>query len=223
MAEAFSARNSEGPSPGVETKALQVATGAVEGIGATAIEVVANSLGTGGIHIGEFSDSFTRAISNLESISSAYTEPTSSLIASSSYDPQGHSTLSTALNSLWNCIGSGMLRKGGTVTLVCECRNGIGSGALQRYVEGRSADDLTKCSYIDGLEHLVYLNDIKQKFELSLVSALPKYYTSGKLGFARYSSMKEVVSACMAKHGKSHKSVVISDPDITIISTKPSA
>ena len=98
----------------------------------------------------------------------------------------------------------------------------MGSVALQKYVEGRLGDgEINRSSYIDGLEHLLYLNELKPKFALSLVSALPKYYANSKLGFSRYSSMKEALNAATSKYGKSTKSTVISDPDITIISAKP--
>jgi hypothetical protein len=54
---------------------------------------------------------------------------------------------------------------------------------------------------------------LRQKRELGLVSSLPNYYAS-KLGFSTYAGVKDAFEKMLAKHGKGHKSLVLSDADI---------
>ena len=220
MAEAFSAVRNTGPRPAQETEALRIAVDTPTG-GAAAIEILADSNGIASIHLGEPKDAMDQAMQKLRSISTVEVDESNSMVISPSSDSFGHVTLSSAMNSLWNCAGSGVLREGGRAILVSECREGVGSLAVQRFVEGRLGEqDLGKIDYIEGLEHLVYLNQLKQKYQLALVSALPNYYASGKLGFATFSGMREVANMLTAKQ-RSARSLVISDPDVTILSPRP--
>lgn len=226
MAEAFSIQQDQGPKPAEETEALRLALASVEKLEVelTAIQIVSNSAGIGSIHVGSLDTAFGAAISSLKLLSKSEVEVSDSLIISASEDPVVHSTLTGSLNSLWNCIGAGLLKEGGQATLVSECRDGLGGRALQKYVEGKITSeqwkDLGQGGYIDGLEHLVYLEQLKEKYRLALVSALPKYYSNTKLGFTTYSSMRELVDGLAKVQSKSSKSNVITDPDIMILSPR---
>jgi nickel-dependent lactate racemase len=217
IAEAFQARQSNAPAPGVEGGPLKVALGAVEGIQATSIELVASGTGIVGVHTGTAQEAFSKALAQFRTSAEVQAEPVKSAIISASAEAWSHSTLGGALNSLWNSVHA--VKEGGTAVLLAECREGLGGGALQAYVEGRLADDqVAGAQYSDGLEHLLYLQELKEKKELALVSTLPRYYAN-KLGFVTFSSARDALESLLAKHGRSHKALVVADADITLLKT----
>src|SRR3712207_9195020 len=63
-------------------------------------------------------------------------------------------------------------------SLLAEAREGIGGGALQMSIEGRlKQEQLHLSPYIDGLEHLLFMEELRVKYDMGLVSSLPHYYT----------------------------------------------
>jgi hypothetical protein len=220
MSEAFGARRGNVPEPGVQGAPLKVATAATESLSnqatATAVELVANGAGIAGVHVGTVNGAFADAVSQLKSMpppaAAEAGEQARSAIISASSEPGPHATLAGALNSLWNCAH--VVKEGGTAVLLAECREGVGGGALQALVEGRLKQEQVALSpYVEGLEHLLYIQELRQKRELGLVSSLPNYYAS-KLGFSTYAGVKDAFEKMLAKHGKGHKSLVLSDADI---------
>ena len=219
MAEAFAARKGNRPAPGVQGGPLKIATSAAEGIKATSIELVASN-GVAGVHAGNINEAFYKAISQLQSISTVETDPTKCAIISASGEAGMHSTLATSLNSLWNSIH--IVKEGGAAILVAENREGVGGGALQMFIEGRLLPDQMQSSpYIDGLEHLLFIEELRQKIELGLVSTLPHYYARTKLGLSTYAGMKDILDKLPEKQGKNFKALIVSDADIVLL--KPRA
>ena len=219
MSEAFKARKDNRPAPGIEGGPLRVATSAVEEIRATSIEVVTNSDNVAGIHTGSIKEAFDKAIVQLQSISTVEAEMVKCSIVSAGAEASTHSTLASALNSLWNSVH--IVKEGGTAILLAENRGGIGAGALQMFLEGRlKPDQLHQSPYIDGLEHLLFIEEISQRYELGLLSTLPHYYTKTKLGFTTYISTKDILQKLSEKHGKNFKALVLSDADITLLKSK---
>lgn len=217
MAEAFSARQANAPAPGVEGAPLKVALGAVEGLQATSVELVAGASGIAGVHIGTVSETFSKALAQFKPASEVQVDSAKSAIISASSESGMHLTLSGALNSLWNSVHA--VKDGGSAVLLAECREGLGGGALQAYVEGRlPQEQISNAPYSEGLEHLLYIQELKQKKELALVSALPHYYAT-KLGFVTFGGARDALEAMLAKHGRSHKALVVADADITILKT----
>ncbi len=218
VAEAFSARQANVPAPGIEGGPLKVALGAVEGLQATSVELVpAGSFGIAGVHIGTASEAFSKGLAQFKAGTEVQVEPVKSAVISASNEADVHSTISGALNSFWNSIHA--VRDGGTAVLLAECREGLGGGALQAFVEGRiTQEQLANTPYSEGLEHLLYLQELKQKKELGLVSALPHYYAA-KLGFVTFSGARDALEKLLAKHGKSHKALVVADADVTMLRT----
>jgi hypothetical protein len=217
MSEAFSARQSNVPAPGVEGEPLKAALGAFEGFQATSVELVASCSGIAGIHTGTVQEAFSKALAQFKSSTEVQAEPVKSAIISASGETGPHSTLGGALNSLWNSVH--VVREGGTAVLLVECRDGLGGGALQAYVEGRLAQEqLASAQYTDGLEHLLYIQELKQKKELALVSTLPRYYAT-KLGFSTFGGARDALESLLARHGRSHKALVVADADITLLKT----
>ena len=219
MAEAFKARKDNKPAPGVEGDSLKIATSAVESIPAISVELVANGDNVVGIHIGSIKEAFDKAIVQLQSISTVEAEPVKCAIISASGEASTHSTLVSALNSLWNSIH--IVKEGGTVILLAETREGVGGGALQMFIEGRlKPEQLHLSSYIDGLEHLLFLEELRLKYEIGLISTLPHYYSKTKLGFATYSGTKDILQKLQEKHGKNFRTLVLSNADITLLKPK---
>ena len=220
MAEAFKARKNNRPAPGVHGGPLKVAASAAGGITATSVELVASSEGVAGVHTGTINEAFEKAASQLQSISTVETDPVKCAIISASSDAGMHSTLAGSLNSLWNSIH--IVKKGGSAILLAENREGVGGGALQMFIEGLlTPEQLQQSPYIDGLEHLLFIEELRQEYELGLVSTLPHYYARTKLGFSTYASMKDIVDKLPEKHGKNFKAIVLSDADIVLL--RPSA
>lgn len=219
MSEAFKARKNNRPAPGVQGELLKVATSAAAGIPATSIELVASSGGIAGVHAGGINEAFEKAISQLQSISSVETDPVKCAIISASGEAGSHSTLASSLNSLWNSIHA--VKEGGLAILVAENREGVGGGALQMFIEGRlKPEQLQQSPYIDGLEHLLFIEELRQKYELGLVSTLPHYYARTKLGFTTYAGMKDILDKLPEKHGKNFKALVLSDADIVLLKNR---
>ncbi|HEX6067796.1 MAG TPA: hypothetical protein VFZ05_03255 [Nitrososphaera sp.] len=217
MAEAFTSRQTNAPAPGVEGAPLKVALGAVESLQATSVELVAGSTGIAGVHTGTAAESFSKALSQFRSATEVQVDSVKSAIISASNESGMHSTLSSALNSLWNSVHA--VRDGGSAVLLAECREGLGGGALQAYVEGRLAQEqISSAPYSEGLEHLLYIQELKQKKELALVSTLPHYYAT-KLGFVTFGGARDALESMLAKHGRSHKALVVADADITMLKT----
>jgi ABC-type phosphate transport system substrate-binding protein len=219
MAEAFKARQGNWPAPGIESGPLKVAISSIEGIPATSIELVANSEGIAGVHTGSIAEAFDKAVSQLKSESEVEADPVKCAIISASSEAGSHSTLASALNSLWNSVH--IVREDGSAILLAENREGVGGGALQMFIEGRlKPEQLQASPYIDGLEHLLYIEELRQKYELGLVSTLPHYYARTKLGFATYAGMKDILDKLPDRHGKSYKALVLSDADITLLKAR---
>jgi hypothetical protein len=219
MAEAFKARKNNRPAPGVQGAPLKVATSAAAGIPAASVELVASSGGIAGVHTGGINEAFEKAVSQLQSISAVETDPVKCAIISASGEAGTHSTLAGSLNSLWNSVHA--VREGGSAILVAENREGVGGGALQMFIEGRlRPEQLQQSPYIDGLEHLLFIEELRQKYELGLVSTLPHYYARSKLGFSTYAGMKDILDKMPEKHGKNFRALVLSDADILLLKNR---
>lgn len=218
MAEAFSARRNNRPAPGARDGPLKAAISAAAQIPATSVQLVASSGGISGVHTGGIGEAFEKAISQLQQISIVETEPVKCAIISASGEAGTHSTLAGSLNSLWNSVHA--VKEGGSAILVAENREGVGGGALQMFIEGRLKQEQLQASpYIDGIEHLLFIEELRQKLELGLVSTLPHYYARSKLGFTTYAGMKDILEKLPEKQGKNFKALVLSDADILLLKT----
>jgi len=163
-------------------------------------------------------ESFEEAITQLNSISVVDTELTKSAVINTSSEIGPHLTLMDSLNSLWNAIH--IVRENGSAILLSENSAGLGGRALQMFVEGRlNIEDYShkQSEYVEGLEHLIYIEELLQKYELGIVSTLPQYYLKTKLGIKTYGSVKNMIEELLSKYGKNHKVLVVSDPDVLIL------
>jgi hypothetical protein len=106
--------------------------------------------------------------------------------------------------------------------LIAENKQGIGGGALQMFIEGKlnMEEARRSTSYIDGLEHLFFIEALKQKYELGILSTIPRYYLKTLLGFTTYNGTKDILQDLLTKYGKNNKVLAVSDGDLILLKTK---
>jgi hypothetical protein len=215
MLAAFESRQSNLPSPGIDCPPLAVALSTSEQLSASSIELVARDSGISGIYWGNIRDSFRKAIEMLTSSTIVEVDYAKSAIVGGSNEPD-FSNLTASLNLLWNSLHA--IQENGSIILLAENRDGLGEGALQMFVEGKmKIEDLDKKGfYVPGLEHLFYIQNLRQRYDLGILSTLPQYYLK-KLGFECFGGAKDVLQKLLAKHGKNHKIIVSSEGDLALL------
>jgi nickel-dependent lactate racemase len=126
-------------------------------------------------------------------------------------------TLSQAIRLLWNVID--VVKKSGEILLVSECRDGVGSEALQMVVTGRiSGEALKKGTYADGAEEISYVNRLKQDYSITLLSSLPELYSGTRMRFRTATSGADAINKVLNSTGRNTKFHVVSRLGETIVS-----
>src|SRR5574340_1703292 len=191
MLEAYEKREGNLPLPGYELQTMQVAKKFTDGFDISSVEIVANHTGIIDVAVGHPSSTFSLSKS-LSSVAVHETEKHRVVIVSTGKEASNEA-LNRSLSSIWNC--SGAIKEEGLVILLAECKNGLGSEAIQQYVEGRMSLDRLKnpSKYLDGMEDLLFLTEIRKKFGIGIVSILPNLYTKDKLGMIPFSGAKETM------------------------------
>ncbi|HET7336605.1 MAG TPA: transcriptional regulator [Candidatus Nitrosotalea sp.] len=209
MLEAYERREGNLPLPGYELQPMQVAKKFTDGFEISSIEIIANQTGLIDIATGHPSSTFSLSKS-LSSVAMHETEKHRVAIVSTGKEASNE-TLSRSLSSVWNC--SGAIREEGLVILLAECKNGLGSEAIQQYVEGRMSLDRLKnpSKYVDGMEDLLFLTEMRKKFTIGIVSILPYLYTKDKLEMIPFSGAKETIDYVLKTYGDRQKITIISD------------
>ena len=97
--------------------------------------------------------------------------------------------------------------------LLGESSGGLGSKALEMFVEGRTDVSLLRENgkYVDGQEHIMFLEAMREKYDFGIISTLPEYYLKTKLGLKTFDSLKHVLTNLLLRYGKNHKVSVLSD------------
>jgi hypothetical protein len=213
MSEAFYSRSNNLPNPRKRPAPLEIALRMVDTLNAASIEVV-GSPKILSLHHGAISQSFESATHSLDLCRKTGIEKCQTTLISPSDDLESHLTLCSSLNSLWNVIG--LVKEGGLVALLSENNMGLGCEALEMYVQERL--DIQKhleekLQYLEGLEHILFLQELTKNYELGIISTLPDYYLL-KLGLVPFKSTKECYVRALAKFGRSQKMLVISGADI---------
>jgi hypothetical protein len=102
------------------------------------------------------------------------------------------------------------VRKGGDVLLVGECRDGLGSEALQMQTTGRIGEGaLRRGFYADGMEEISYLSLLKENYTVTLLSSLPELYASGAFRFGTAKNSSEALQKVFSSAGRMAKIHVI--------------
>lgn len=128
------------------------------------------------------------------------------------------STLSIGLKALWNSLGS--IREKGTLAIVAESSDGFGSEALRLFSLGRLdlKDRIRNQKYVDGMENVLFLKNVQEKYSTLLVSSLPNYYVEHQFGFSTASRVGGTLNHIVDKYGQRTKLYVIPHASEILIS-----
>ena len=128
-------------------------------------------------------------------------------------------TFSSAIRGVWNVLEG--VRKSGSILLVAECSEGMGSTALEMLVTGRLAEgERRKEKYVEGIEEIFYLNKLKDEYDVLLLSGLPETYARSKLGLTTAKGSGEAVGRILNKMGRTGKvNIVPRAPECLVEST----
>ena len=209
MLDAYEKREGNLPLPGYELKTMDVAKKFTDGFEISALEIVANQ--TGVVDLATGHPSSTSLLSkSLSSIALQQAEKHRVTIVSTGKEASNE-TLSRSLSAIWNC--SNAIKEEGLVILLAECKHGLGSEAIQQYVEGRMNLDRLKnpSKYIDGMEELLFLSEMRKKFQMGIVSILPHLFTKDKLGMIPFSGAKQAIDYILKTYGNNQKAVIVPD------------
>lgn len=208
MLAAYEKRKGNLPAPGEDLPTLTISQKFTDAFDVSAIEIVANSLGVTDLSIGH--PSTTSSISkSLSSIAINEVGKHRAIIISTGKESSDQ-TFGRSLSSLWNC--SEAIKEEGVAIILAECRNGIGSEAIQQYIEGRISLDRLKnpAKYVDGMEDLLFLTETGKKFQIGIVSILPEFYTK-KLGMLSFGGIKHAMDYILKTQGARQKVSIVSD------------
>lgn len=205
MHTAYTKRVDNLPHSGTETPCMGEAKSFASQFEVTAIEVIGKGSGIGDIAIGNPSETLNAASVLGKNIEREPTTYRSMIISTGNVTSSA--TLSRSLHSLWNCIDG--VSSGGLVVLLAECNAGIGSEALQKFVEDRMTVERTKRPpvYMNGMEDLLYLSQVRERVAVALVSTLPEFYIQ-KLGIKSLDSAKIALEHVLAKGPRQKVGVV---------------
>ena len=208
MLSAYEQRKSDIPAPGEVVDNIQIAKKFTDSFEIIGIEIAANQNGIVDLSIGHPSSTMSISKSFVES-ATKQVEKHRTMMISTGKDTSNNN-LSKSLTSLWNC--SSAIKENGLAVLLSECKNGIGSEAIQQFIEGRmSLDRLKKPSkYVNGMEDLLFLSEIQKRFQIGLVSVLPEYYLK-KLDIISFEGIKRAMDHILKIQGIKQKVAVVSD------------
>jgi len=208
MLSAYEKRKGNLPVPGQETENIQIAQNFADGFEITAIEIAANSKGIVDLSVGHPTSTMSISKSLLASAENIV-EKHRTLMISTGKDTS-NDTLGRSLTTLWNCNKA--IKDNGLGILLAECTNGIGSEAIQQYLEGRmSLERLKKpAKYVNGMEDLLFLTEIQKRFQVGMVSILPEFYLK-KLNIISFAGIKRAMDHILKIQGINQKVAVVSD------------
>ena len=208
MLEAYLQRKGNLPIPGETIENIQIAKKFSDSFEINAIEIAANQNGPVEISVGHPSETMSISQKFKESVTNTVEKHRTMMISTGKNS--SNDTLRKSLASLWNCNEA--LKDNGLAVLLAECKNGVGSEAIQQFLEGRmSLERLKKpAKYVDGMEDLLFLTEIQKRFTVGLVSILPEYYTK-KLNITAFAGIKRAMDHILKVQGIKQKVAVVSD------------
>ncbi|MCE2505533.1 MAG: transcriptional regulator [Nitrosopumilaceae archaeon] len=208
MLSAYAKRQGNLPVPGQYPESLQEAKKFSDNFEIQGIEIVANSQGIIDFSIGHPSETLSNT-KILESNSIKDVGQHKTMIISTGKDAS-NDNLGKSFSSLWNC--SNAIKKDGLAILVAECKGGLGSDALQQYIENRLTLEQLRnpTKYISGMEDLLFLSEIQKNFQIGLVSILPEFYAK-KLNMISLPGIKYSMDYILKTQGARQKVAVVAD------------
>lgn len=203
------------PQPGKYEQPLKLAIEVVRKISSQSIHVISDSEKIDSIFIGDLSHSFNEAVQRFKSITQPIAESSKSTFISGNTNYSCQMTLGNSLNLLWNNYH--VVSDNGIIILLSENRGGIGNGTLLNLIENRlDVTGLNKYQYSKDIEHINYLNMLRDKYEIFLISSLPRTY-SDKLGLKSLQRIKDALEIIIDKNGKFSKSIIVPNSEITLV------
>ncbi len=213
MNQAYATIIDRHPQPGVILEPLNISLESSKMSNIETVQVIANKDGINSINCGDIESSFKKSIEEFDRISKRKVEKSKSAFISGNSNFNIQSTLGNSLNLLWNNYQA--VKENGTIILLSENLMGIGNGALLQYVEDRlDQNGIKKNQYVKDIEHLNFLNLIKDKFDIYAVSSLPRAYLN-KLGIKTVSRIQEGLETILMRHGKNSKISIIPNSELT--------
>ena len=209
MLLAYAKRLGNLPAPGQSSESLAEAKKFTDSFEIQGIEIIANSEGIVDFTIDHPSKTITTT-KVLESHGvKDIGQQQKTMIISTGKD-SSNATLGNSLSSMWNCFN--VIKRDGLAVLVSECKGGLGSDALQQYLEGRLPLERLRnpTRYINGMEDLLFLSEIKKNFQIGLVSILPEFYTK-KLGMIPLPGIKYSLDYILKTQGARQKVSIVTD------------
>jgi hypothetical protein len=208
MLSAYAKRHGNLPAPGQSTESLTEAKKFADNFEIQGMEIIANSDGIVDFSIGHPSETIA-STKILESNSIKDVGQHKTMVISTGKDAS-NDNLGNSFSSLWNC--SNAIKKDGLAILVAECKCGLGSDALQQYVEDRlTVEQLRNPSkYINGMENLLFLSEIQKNFQIGLVSILPEFYAK-KLNLISMQGIKYSMDYILKTQGPRQKVAIVTD------------
>ena len=208
MLSAYAKRQGNLPTPGQYPESLEEAKKFINNFEIQGIEIVANSKGIIDFSIGHPSETLSET-KIMESHSIKDIDHHKTMVISTGKD-SSNDNLGKSLSSLWNCANA--IKKDGLAILVAECKSGLGSDAIQQYIEGRlTLEQLENpIKYISGMEDLLFLSQVQKNFQICLVSILPEFYAK-KLNMISLQGIKYSLDYILKTQGAKQKVVVVTD------------
>ena len=208
MLSAYEQRKENLPVPGQETENIKIAQNFTDSFEIISIEIAANNKGIVDLSVGHPKSTTSISKSFLSSAEKSV-EKHKTMMISTGKD-SSNDTLGRSLASLWNCYKG--IKDNGFAILLGECTNGVGSEAIQHFIEGRiSLDRLKKPSkYVNGMEELLFLTEIQKKFQVGMISILPEFYFK-KLNIFSFGGIKQAMDNVLKTQGIKQKIAVVSD------------
>ena len=208
MLSAYAKRQGNLPTPGQYPQSLEEAKSFTNNFEIQGIELVANSEGIIDVSIGHPSETLS-ATKTLESHSIKDIGQHKTMIISTGKD-SSNDNLGKSLSSLWNC--SNAIKKDGLAILVAECKGGLGSDAIQQYIEDRLTLEQLRnpTKYVSGMEDLLFLSEVQKNFQIGLISILPEFYAK-KLDMISLPGIKYSLDYILKTQGARQKVAVVTD------------
>ena len=205
------------PTPGDELPE-DIWAGAITSLdGIVGVEVLPTGAGIQDVFVGDPRDTHKRAMGDYKKKHSyVIHEPARALLVSPGRGADRN--LHSSLTALWNSMRS--VREGGTICLVAECIDGLGSEALRLLAEGRLKGERSIRESVSGREDVPFLSVAISRYNLILISTIPLYYSREKLGFKTARGVGDGLQQILDKHGSRTKITVVPDASRTLLKVR---
>lgn len=212
-----SAVKKELPTPGDEPPE-NIWTGSINSLDEiVGVEVLPTGAGIQDVLVGDPIDTHRRAMADYKKKHSyVIHEPARALLVSPGRGADR--TLHSSLTAIWNSMQS--IREGGTICLVAECLDGLGSEALRLLAEGRLKGERSIRESVRDREDVLFLSRAISRYNLILVSTIPLHYSREKLGFKIAKGVGDGLEQILEKHGSRTKITVVPDASRTLLKSR---